>query len=77
METETLFFVGDTVEIVRSESGRNEWIGFQATVMPWPKDEEQYEDGTLHNWLRPVYNRPDGFMMNEFMWPTRNLRKVG
>ncbi|ASR76618.1 hypothetical protein SEA_TRIBUTE_227 [Streptomyces phage Tribute] len=74
---ETLFLVGDEVEVVWSDSMRIEWIGFRATVLPWPEGEEQYEDGLLQNWLKPAYNRPDGFGMSEFMWPTKNLIKVG
>lgn len=71
-----LYNVGDIVEIFYSESGIRMWKGFQAEVMPWPIDEEQYVDGLLHNWLKPLSDRPDGFERSEFMWPTQNLRKV-
>lgn len=71
-----LYFVGDIVEIVANDAGNNKWIGFQATVEPWPEEMEQYEDGILNNWLSPNSNRPDGFAMREFAWPTRNLKKV-
>lgn len=72
-----MFLVGDIVEIVATDSGRGEWIGFQATVLPWPENEEQYEDGLLQNWLQPNYNRPDQFGMKPFMWPVKNLVKIG
>ncbi|ASR77652.1 hypothetical protein SEA_PARADIDDLES_223 [Streptomyces phage Paradiddles] len=45
-------------------------------VEPWPEGEEQWVDGMLHNWLLPLYRRPDGFEYSPFMWPTRNLEKV-
>ncbi len=77
MDSEQMYLVGDIVEIFFSDAGIKKWIGFQAEVLPWPENEEQYVDGMLHNWLKPLQQRPDGFGMNEFMWPTRSLRKVG
>lgn len=71
-----VFFVGDRVEIVSSDGLCFNWTGFRATVLPWPKDEEQWEDGMLQNWLMPESNRPDNYGMKEFMWPANNLRKV-
>jgi hypothetical protein len=77
MNTEKRFFVGDIVEIVSTNSGNSDWIGVRAIVEPWPENEEQFLDGLLHNWLSPIYNRPDGFGVSEFMWPTQSLQKVG
>lgn len=72
-----MHFVGEVVEITSSENGNDKWIGVKAMVEPWPENEEQFVDGLLHNWLSPFFNRPDGFGTSEFMWPTRNLKKVG
>lgn len=71
-----MFVEGDKVEIVGSNSGKFEWYGLRAEVLPWPEDEEQYEDGELNNWLKPLSKRPDIFEMSEFMWPTVHLRLV-
>lgn len=76
METDKFFFVGEVVEIIRTDGASKGWIGFQATVRPWPENEEQYEDGILNNWLSPNSNRPDGFEMMEFAWPAQSLKRV-
>ncbi|QJD50945.1 hypothetical protein KNV00_gp074 [Streptomyces phage Bmoc] len=77
MDSEQMYLVGDIVEIFFSSSGNRKWVGLKAEVLPWPENEEQYEDGELHNWLKPLSDRPDGLERIEFMWSTRNLRKVG
>lgn len=77
MNTEKRFFVGDIVEIVGSDNTDDVWVGFQALVEPWPEHEEQFVDGLIHNWLMPLSNRPDGFQLSNFMWPTKHLKKVG
>ena len=72
-----MFTVGDEVEVVWSDSGRIEWIGFRATVLPWPEEMESNIYGDPHLWLKPNYNRPDKLGLSEFMWSTKNLIKIG
>lgn len=75
MDTEKRFLVGEVVKIVGVEGASKDWLGFMAMVEPWPEEEEQFEDGMLHNWLMPIYARPDGYEYKKFMWPTKNLER--
>jgi hypothetical protein len=70
------FFVGEIVEIFYSENGNKKWYGLKAEVMPWPEHEEQFVDGLIHNWLKPLTKRPDEYEFSEFMWPMQNLKRV-
>jgi hypothetical protein len=64
------FRTGDIVEIT-SNPDSYAWKGFRCEVLPaWDNDL------SIYTRLLPLSDRPDGFKRIQFLWTTKNLRKV-
>lgn len=61
------FRQGDIVEIFDGDGGHMTWMGLQCKVI---------NPDSPHTYLKPLSERPDGFGVAEFVWPTDKLKLV-